>query len=171
MINLEEAVLRKLKTAQHVLCTVESCTGGLVAHSITNVSGASEIFWGSYVTYDNSAKLELGVSLKTLEKYGAVSKEVAQELAECGLKKFAENPDRSNSTNLIKPKGWVCISTTGIAGPTGGTLKKPVGLCFIAVAMTGKKTRVEEFHSVAQDRLLIKEQFAMKALEILRGLF
>ena len=171
MINLEEAVLRKLKTAQHILCTVESCTGGLIAHSITNVSGSSEVFWGSYVTYDNSAKEELGVSAKTLEQYGAVSKEVAQELAECGLKRFLNNPLRASSPSLIKPKGWICISTTGIAGPTGGSATKPVGLCYIGLAVSGRPTRVEEFQAFAQDRVSIKEQFANKALEILRGLF
>lgn len=171
MISLEEAVVRKLKTAQYTLCTVESCTGGFIAHSITNVPGASEIYWGSYITYDNSAKEDLGVSAITLSKFGAVSREVAIQLAENGLKKVEKNPYRPESNSLIKPRGLVCISTTGIAGPGGGSPEKPVGLCFIALAASGRKTVVEEFQAFGEERKAIKEQFTQKALEILRAAF
>ena len=172
MINLEETVIRKLKTSQHIVGTVESCTGGLIAHLLTNVSGASEVFWGSLVTYDNSAKEELGVSSQSILDHGAVSETIAKEMAEKGLNKIEINPFRSKSFSLIKPRGIVCIATTGIAGPSGGTLDKPVGTCFIGLAISGRKTRVEEFHPVGTlDRIQNKLYFAQRALELIRGSF
>ena len=170
MISLEEAVIRKLRTTQHLLCTVESCTGGLIAHLVTNVSGASEVFWGTYVVYDNSAKEELGVSPQTLQSQGAVSAETAKELAERGLQRFHNNPTRMLSYSLLKPKGLICVATTGIAGPNGGTKEKPVGLCYIGLAITGRKTIVEEFRAASPtNRIQTKTLFAQRALELIRG--
>jgi PncC family amidohydrolase len=170
LISLEEAVIRKLRTTQHLLCTVESCTGGLIAHLVTNISGASEVFWGSSVVYDNSAKEELGVSPQILQTHGAVSAETAKELAEKGLQKFHNNPTRMQSYALLKPKGLICIATTGIAGPNGGTKEKPVGICFIGLSITGRKTIVEEFRaSSTSSRIQIKTLFAQRALELIRG--
>lgn len=174
MISLEEAVVRKLKTAQHILCTVESCTGGLIAHLLTNVSGASEVYWGTRVTYDNSAKELLGVSTDLLVQHGAVSSEVAQSMAENGLLNMHECPTRAQSLSLIKPRGLICVATSGIAGPNGGTKEKPVGLCYIALAISGRQTHVERFQVPLDqltpfDRLRIKTLFAQKALELIRG--
>lgn len=172
MINLEETVVRKLKTVQHILCSVESCTGGLISSSITNVSGSSEVFWGSWVVYDNSAKENLGISAQIIGKYGAVSKETARELAEKGLQKLESIYHSTGSFSLLKPKGFVCIATTGIAGPGGGTKEKPVGLCYIGLAVSGKATVVEEFHAKSDsDRVQKKSEFAQKALEMIRTHF
>jgi PncC family amidohydrolase len=169
VISLEEAVIRKLKASMHILCSVESCTGGLIGHLITNIPGVSEVYWGSIVAYDNSAKEELGVPGSLISTHGAVSAEVAQALAEKGLSKMQNCATRGNSFSLLKPRGLVCVSTTGIAGPTGGTKEKPVGLCFIGLAVSGQKTLVERFQVPQGDRQNIKIQFAQKALELIRG--
>jgi len=172
VISLEEAVVRKLRTTQHILTAVESCTGGLISHLITNVSGASEIYWGSTIAYDNSVKEELGVPRNLISTQGAVSIEVARELAERGLERMQRILPQANSFALLKPRGLVCVATTGIAGPTGGTREKPVGLCFIGLAISGRKTMVEQFQAnPASDRLQTKVQFAQKALELIRGSF
>ena len=101
-----------------LLSTAESCTGGLLAGAVTGVSGSSQWFDRGFVTYTNEAKIDmLGVHNNTLERFGAVSEEVAKEMSEGTL------------TNAIH--SCCAISTTGIAGPTGGTESKPVGMvCF-----------------------------------------
>jgi len=169
VINLEETVVRKLKTTQQILCTVESCTGGMIAHLVTTIAGASEIFWGGWVVYDNSAKEDLGVPKTLIENHGAVSSEVAQALAENGLRKMQTNSARTESRSLLKPRGLICVSTTGIAGPSGGTPEKPVGLCYIGVAVSGKGTHVEKLLIDApSDRIQTKTFFAHRALELIR---
>ncbi len=170
MINLEEAVVRKLKTVQHLLCTVESCTGGLLAHLITNVPGASEVYWGTFVTYDNSAKEDLGVHASIIETHGAVSEKTAIELAESGLSKFQRGLEGKHSYSLLKPRGLICVSTTGIAGPTGGTHDKPIGLCYFGLAISGRPTLSEAFQAPPNtSRVQSKMLFAQKALEFIRG--
>lgn len=169
-MNLEESVVRKLKASQQILYTVESCTGGLIANLITNVSGASEVYLGSTVAYDNSVKEDLGVPPALLSQYGAVSSEVARKLAETGLEKMQAILSHSNSFALLKPRSFLCLATTGIAGPNGGSREKPVGLCYIGLSISGKKTFVEEFRAdPAATRLQIKTLFAQKALELIRG--
>ncbi|MDP4118999.1 MAG: CinA family protein [Bacillota bacterium] len=109
-----------LKAKKMTVSTAESCTGGLIAAAITDISGSSEVFHRGYVTYANSAKHELlGVKEETLENYGAVSLQTAYEMA-AGVRKAA-NSD-------------VGISVTGIAGPSGGTEEKPVGLVYAGIA-------------------------------------
>jgi nicotinamide-nucleotide amidase len=172
MINLEEMVVRKLRTTQHVLCTVESCTGGLIASLMTDVPGASEVFWGANVVYDNTAKEVFGLDPEILRNYGAVSHQVAHQLAELGLVKMQALLHQKPSSTLLKPRGYVCISTTGLAGPLGGTKGEPVGLCFIGLAILGKQTLVTQFHASEHfDRISIKKQFAQKALELIRANF
>jgi nicotinamide-nucleotide amidase len=109
------------------ITTAESCTGGLVAAAITEISGASEVFDRGYVTYSNLAKTELlGVPATTIEQHGAVSEEVAVAMAEGAL-------ERSRSD--------LAVAVTGIAGPDGGTAEKPVGLVHIVAARRGHPIR------------------------------
>lgn len=106
---------KKLKIA-----IAESCTGGLIAHTLTNISGSSNYFDSGIVSYSNNAKNELlNVSEKLLEEYGAVSEPIAKEMAE-NIRKIS--------------KVDIGISTTGIAGPTGGTKKKTIGLVYIGLS-------------------------------------
>jgi len=119
-MNLEEKVVKELIKRGYTVTTAESCTGGLLAGRILNVSGASEVYNEGHITYSNEAKERiLGVCAETLKKYGAVSEEVASQMA-VGAKNAA------NAT--------VGLSTTGIAGPGGSTKEKPVGLVYVACA-------------------------------------
>ena len=123
--SLEEVVGKLLKERGLTLSTAESCTGGMVAAALVNVAGSSEYFIGSVVAYSNEVKEKvLGVKRETLERYGAVSAQTAAEMAQ-GVRK------------LLKTD--IGISTTGIAGPSGGTKEKPVGLTYFGIAI-GDKT-------------------------------
>lgn len=123
--ELVQVVCKKLMEKGLTLSCAESCTGGMFAKTITDIPGISQVFERGIVTYSNRAKMEeLGVKAETLEKFGAVSKETAVEMAE-GLKK-ASGSD-------------VCISVTGIAGPGGGSAEKPVGLVYIGFIYGDKK--------------------------------
>lgn len=123
-MTLEEQIVKKLQEKGYTITTAESCTGGLLAGRILNVSGASEVYMEGYITYANEAKERiLGVKHETLETHGAVSKETAAEMA-IGAAKVA--------------KADVALSTTGIAGPGGGTVEKPVGLIYISCFLNGE---------------------------------
>ena len=153
-LNYEE-ILEKisiiLKEKNLKIATAESCTGGLISHTLTNISGSSEYFDRGIVSYSNKAKIEiLGVSQDILEKFGAVSKQVAKAMAE-GVR-LRSNVD-------------IGIATTGIAGPTGGTKEKPVGLVYIAIS-TVDKTIVKKFQ-FSGNRLENKESTCNTALKIL----
>jgi nicotinamide-nucleotide amidase len=118
--TLEEIAGRLLKEKKYTLSTAESCTGGYLAHLITSVPGASGYYKGSVVAYSNRIKTELlGVSEKSLSTHGAVSEQVVKEMAEGARKRF---------------KTDFAVSISGIAGPDGGTIEKPVGTVWIAVA-------------------------------------
>ena len=137
MLELCTKIVDILKQKGLTLSTAESCTGGLVAKSITDVSGCSSVFYGGVVSYDNSVKQGvLGVKEETLNTYGAVSYETAREMAQ-GVRR-ALNTD-------------IGISTTGIAGPGGGTPTKPVGTVYIGIATSD---------SVQSIRLNINENFS-----------
>ncbi len=167
-MTLEARVIQHLKSKKMILCTVESCTGGLIAHRLTNISGASEVFWGSWVVYDNSAKLRLGVSLQTLKTKGAVSPEVADELARHGLISLNQALDQFPSSSLLKSNRWIALSTTGIAGPSGGTPEKPVGLCFSSITSIEQRPKTLKILAPPQlDRSQMKNFFAERALEAL----
>lgn len=129
--TLEEALVKELiKQSKHI-ASAESCTGGYVAKRITNVSGSSEVLDGSIVTYANRVKEKfVNVSRETLSKYGAVSRETAIEMAR-GVRKLFDAD--------------IGVSTTGIAGPTGGTPDKPVGTVFVGVS-TEAYEEVRELH-------------------------
>ena len=125
--SLESVLVEKLKEAHKTVTFAESCTGGLLAKRMTDVPGASEVFGFGFVTYANEAKMKLlGVSPETLEKHGAVSRDTAREMA-LGAKRVSGAD--------------IAVSVTGIAGPTGGTPEKPVGLVYMGVASdSGVKT-------------------------------
>ncbi|MEO5667681.1 MAG: nicotinamide-nucleotide amidohydrolase family protein, partial [Bdellovibrionota bacterium] len=132
------------------------CTGGLISKKFTSVSGASANFYAGWTTYHNAAKLDLGVDVSLIEKHGSVSESVARALAEAALASIEKGVGPGTKA--------AAISTTGVAGPSGGTPEKPVGLCFVGLAMTGKKTEVFEIRvSSALTRDQCQLYFAQKA--------
>ncbi|HEX4631079.1 MAG TPA: competence/damage-inducible protein A [Chthoniobacterales bacterium] len=150
---LEGAVVKLLTERKATLAVAESCTGGYLAHRITNVPGASAVFLRGWVTYSNEAKAQmLGVDPALIEKHGAVSKQVVQAMAE-GARTIA-NSDFG-------------LATTGIAGPSGGTAEKPVGTVFIALAAKDRPVSVQK-RFFPDDRPTFKELTTQAALEMLR---
>jgi nicotinamide-nucleotide amidase len=150
---LEEVVVKLLKQQNETLATGESCTGGLIANKITNVSGASEVFVAGYVTYANAAKSDvLSVDPKLIDKHGAVSEAVARAMAEGARVRAASNYG---------------LATTGIAGPTGGSDEKPVGTVYIALASGDSETVARKF-LFPTDRETFKQLAAQAALDLLR---
>lgn len=150
--TLERAVVELLSKNGLSITAAESCTGGLVCGKIVNVAGASEVFRGGYITYSNKQKRNvIGVKKSTLEKYGAVSEQVAAEMAK-GV--------------LEVSKADVAISTTGIAGPGGGTPEKPVGLVYIGCAVKNK-VYVEKFN-FSGSRNKVRESTVVAALSMVR---
>ena len=134
------------------LATAESSTGGLVAHRITSVSGSSDYYLGGFVTYSNEAKEALlGVSRETLIAHGAVSEETAREMARGARKRLGAE---------------LGIATTGIAGPTGGTEEKPVGLVY--VALSAADAEVCQRHVWQGDRAANNEQSADAVLRLIQ---
>jgi nicotinamide-nucleotide amidase len=151
--SLEQVVVRLLTERKESLATAESCTGGSLANRLTNVPGASAVFFSGFVTYSNEAKsAALGIEPEFIAKHGAVSKPVACAMAEGALAK-------ANST--------YALATTGIAGPGGGSAAKPVGTVFIALASTRTETEVKRFLFPAE-RETFKQLATQRALEILR---
>ena len=152
--SLEKQIVRLLTERKQTLALAESCTGGYIAHCVTNVPGASVVFRAGFVTYSNDAKEKfLGVSAETLARHGAVSEAVAREMA--------EGARRVSGTDYA-------LAVTGIAGPGGGTADKPVGTVFVAVASARETVVVRRFNP--GERLAFKETTAQQALEQLRTL-
>lgn len=149
--ELEHVVGRLLTERKLTIAVAESCTGGLIANRITNVSGSSNYFERGVVTYSNASKTELLGVPETLMQFGAVSKEVAEAMAS-GIRRAAKTD--------------IGLSTTGIAGPTGGTLEKPVGLVWIGYA-DARETLALKF-LFGDNRLRFKERAAQAALELVR---
>ena len=150
--QLEEIIIRKLTASGQTLAVAESCTGGLLAHRLTNVPGASAVFLAGHCTYSNAAKQNtLGVLPKTLAEHGAVSEAIARQMAEGARAKHGAD---------------YALATTGIAGPAGGTAEKPVGTVFIACA-TPKGTDVVN-GCFATDRETFKQLVVQQAMNELR---
>ncbi|HOZ50014.1 MAG TPA: CinA family protein [Candidatus Hydrogenedentes bacterium] len=150
-LTIEQRIGVRLAEVGRSVCTAESCTGGLIAHRLTNVSGSSAYFLGGIVAYSNEAKVRhLGVSQADLDGNGAVSDPVACEMALGARAAFGAD---------------YAVAVTGIAGPGGGTAAKPVGLVFIAVASA--EGVVVSRGQFAGGREAIKAQTADAALEML----
>lgn len=141
-----------LKDMGLTLAVAESCTGGLLGHRITSVSGSSEYFVGGVISYSNEVKvLALGVGRDMLREHGAVSDVVAMQMAKSVRGRLGAD---------------IGMGVTGIAGPTGGTDEKPIGLVYVGLA-DGKKTRVCRFDFKEKDRNSIKDMSCNGALEML----
>lgn len=154
-MTLEEEVVSLLNQKGLTLTAAESCTGGLIAKRLTDVSGASAVFYGSLVTYSNRLKEKwLGVQAETLQTYGAVSAQTAREMA-LGARKAADAD--------------LAVAVTGIAGPNSDDTNKPVGLVFVALADKDSVT-VEKYENHFTDN--VREQnrttSAQRALEAVR---
>jgi nicotinamide-nucleotide amidase len=152
MTNLAEEIGELLKKHQLTLGVVESATGGLISHLITFIPGSSDYFKGSIVSYSNEIKIGLvGVKKETLDKYGAVSAQVGTEMAEGGRKVLGVD---------------ICIADTGIAGPTGATLGKPIGLFYLGIShKNGSFNRKFLFKGTREEN---KEEAAIAALTWLK---
>jgi len=143
MSALAKSVFEYLKKNNHILVTAESCTGGMIAKTITDFAGSSTIFDRGFVTYSNNSKIDmLGVTPETLKKHGAVAAQTAHEMANGALQ---------NSS------GTLSISVTGIAGPTGGSEEKPVGLVYIGLSHLNGKT-ITQKHNFDGDRHEVRLQ-------------
>lgn len=152
MVSLEEEIGDLLRQKGLTLGVVESATGGLISHLITNVPGSSDYYKGSVTAYSNETKIKvIGVNRDTIEKYGAVSHQVAEEMARGGRKILAVD---------------ICLADTGIAGPAGATPGKPVGLFYLGLSHHGGTySQKHEFHG---DREQNKRSAAEAALSWLR---
>jgi PncC family amidohydrolase len=149
--DLEKQIGELLSERGWTLAVAESCTGGLLGHRITNVSGSSSYFRGGVISYSNEVKESiLGVPEETLIEHGAVSEETAQAMAQGARRLLGTD---------------VALSVTGIAGPTGGTTEKPVGLVYVGLAAEGAD--LWEKHIWQGDRAQNKEQSAEAALKLL----
>lgn len=150
-VTCEQRIVEILTEKKLTVTTAESCTGGMIASTIINVSGASEVYNEGFITYSNEAKIKyLGVNSDTLLEHGAVSLECAYEMA----------------SGVCKTTGAdVSVVSTGIAGPGGGTKDKPVGLVYIGCCINGD-TITRECH-FAGDRMSVRTAACKEALRIL----
>ena len=150
-MKLEKVIGEYLRERGWTLSIAESCTGGLICDRITNISGSSEYFMGGMVNYSNESKAKhLGIPLDDIKKYGAVSPQVARKMAQGVRETF---------------KTTFGLSTTGVAGPTGGTKRSPIGRVFIGFA-NGRRTWVKQ-EDFKGSRRKIKEKASERSLEFL----
>src|SRR5947199_240811 len=150
--TLEEVIVKLLVQRHQTVAVAESCTGGLLANRITNIPGASAVFLAGYVCYADQAKIEmLDVGPELIEKYGAVSEQVA-----CALAGHARACAKSD----------YALATTGVAGPSGGSPEKPVGTVYVALAASG--TTIAKRFFFPTDRETFKQIATQAALELLR---
>ncbi len=155
MPRIEISITKLLLKQQATLAVAESCSGGLLSSLLTNIAGSSGYFLLSVVTYSNESKTSLlNIPITLIKRYGAVSPQVAKLMAQ-NVRKIASSD--------------YGIGITGIAGPTGGTIAKPVGTVFIAVAKKNKV--ITKRFQLSGNRLTVKRKAALKALSILKQLF
>ena len=152
MKNLANKIVKKLIQKKLEISFVESCTGGMLSSTITSVSGSSKVFNIGFITYSNKAKISiLKVPKKIIAKYGAVSKECCLSMVK----------------NLSKiSKADISVSTTGIAGPNGGTKLKPVGLVYIGIKK-GNKIVIKENQFKNKNRISIQKATVNNTLKII----
>ena len=151
MQTLEEQAVGLLSGNGLTITTAESCTGGLLSGRLINVSGASDVINVGFVTYSNDAKMEyLGVDKEVLKEHGAVSSECALQMAEGAAKRGGSQ---------------VGLSTTGIAGPGGGSVEKPVGLVYIGCCVCGKAVAIK--CNFSGDRQSVRAQAVETAIKLL----
>jgi len=149
---LARQVLDRCRAKKFMLVTAESCTGGMIAASLTDIAGSSDVVERGFVTYSNAAKTELlGVSADLIARLGAVSEEVARAMAAGAL---AHAPVD------------LAVAVTGIAGPGGGSADKPVGLVHFGLARRGGAVRTEH-HVFPGDRDAVRRATVIRALELL----
>ena len=155
MSNLSLKIVKLLTKKKLTVSFAESCTGGLLASSITSISGSSKVFSMSFVTYSNYAKVKLlNVPKKTIKKFGAVSYETCLSMV--------KNLSKISQSNIS-------VSITGVAGPNGGTKEKPVGLVYIGVKK-GSKIIVRKNLFKSKKRIFIQKKTVKETLEILKTL-
>ncbi len=149
---IEEVLYKKLKEKNMKIAFCESCTGGLITNRFTQIPGISEVLDRGIITYSNKSKIEeLGVNKETLDRHGAVSKQTALEMA----------------TGLLNKTGVdIALSTTGIAGPSGGSKEKPIGLVFIGIATENNSYAIE--CTLSGNRISIQNKATSKAFDELR---
>lgn len=156
-MTLEEEVVNKLLEKNLIITTAESCTGGLIAAAIVNVSGASGCFNEGYITYANEAKIRLlGVKEESIREFGVVSDVVVKEMAEGVLKKAGAD---------------ISVAVSGIAGPLGGSADKPVGTVYIGICLKDKLTNnltkaSYKFHFEG-DRMQIRNMTVVETLKLI----
>jgi nicotinamide-nucleotide amidase len=150
-MELEKTIGNLLREKGRTLSIAESCTGGLICDRLTDVSGSSDYFMGGMVTYSNESKAEhLGIPLSIIKRHGAVSQQVARRMAQGVRKAFHTT---------------FGLSTTGVAGPTGGTKRSPIGRVFIGIS-DGRRTWVKKL-GLKGSRRAIKEKAAEEGLDFL----
>ena len=149
--NISKKLLLKLKQQDKRVCCAESCTGGMIAAAITDISGSSPIFSRGFVTYSNQAKIEmLGVKPQTLEFYGAVSGQTVSEMA-------------SGALTASNGEADFAIAVSGVAGPEGGSKEKPIGLVYICILEKGKVGKINK-HIFVGNRQSVRMQTVQIAL-------
>ena len=150
--NKSKKIVKLLKKKKIKISFAESCTGGLLSSAITSVSGSSKVFNLGLVAYSNQSKIKvLKISKKLIRKYGAVSEQVC--------KAMAKNVSKIGKTNMS-------ISITGIAGPSGGTKQKPVGLIYVGIKR-GNKVKVNRYLFKNKGRLYIQKATVNKSLDLI----
>ena len=149
---LNKTVIKLLKSKKLKVSVVESCTGGMLSGAITSENGSSKVFSMGLITYSNQSKINiLKVPNKIIKKYGAVSIQCCMSMV-------------NNLSKISKSK--VCISITGIAGPSGGTKQKPVGLVYIGIKI-GKKVVINKCNFKNKGRIFIQKETVKKTLNLL----
>jgi nicotinamide-nucleotide amidase len=155
-LDAAQALLHLCARKKLMLAVAESCTGGLLAATLTDIRGSSRVLDRGFVTYSNEAKQQIGVSAATLERYGAVSRETAEAMAK-GV--------------LANAPVTLSAAVTGIAGPDGGTMEKPVGLVHFAVAASRSGKLIHHEHRYGEiGRAQVRRLSVLRAIAMLRDL-